>query len=147
MKVLFFLIVALFWSCGPEAGCESYKFSLQNLSGFKIKIVGYDSNNPELQPNIFIINNDETITKTYENCPPGDIPYYSFSNFFKSDSIKVIFNTNKVLFFKRNIICEGGNENDMNNPLNECIYRNENELFIFTEEDYENAEPCNGDCE
>ena len=57
------------------------------------------------------------------------------------DSLKIVYQNNRVSFFNTNS-CE-----DVRNPLNVCEYGNLEETFIFTEQDYENAEDCNGNCE
>ena len=63
-----------------------------------------------------------------------------------SDSIKVIFDNSKFIFFERdknssmNILKR---ENyDYEKVNNEQVYS-----YSFTESDYENAEPCNGNCD
>ncbi len=145
MRTTLFLIFILFLSCGPEDECESYKYTLQNKSGVTIKIITYNIEG------IIKLDNNQEKSKTYKSCSHNDIPYYSYVNFFASDSIKIIFNSTKKLFFKKKIICEqGGIKENERNLLNECFYnsnKNSKKTFIFTSEDYENAEDCNGNCE
>ncbi|MHB0756894.1 hypothetical protein [Polaribacter sp. M15] len=145
MRIILFFTFIFFLSCGPEEGCESYKYTIQNKSGVSIKIITYG-----IEGIIELVNNQEK-SKTYESCSHNNIPYYSYNNFFASDSIKIIFNSNKNLFFKRETICEDGDiKKNERNLLNECFYNSNNnsrEIFIFTSKDYEKAEDCNGDCE
>ncbi|MHB0756918.1 hypothetical protein [Polaribacter sp. M15] len=153
MKILKHIVIYSFFiliSCGPEASCEIYNYTVRNESGTDIKITGYNTANNKLQSFFVELKNNEGLTKSYENCPPGEIPYYSFNNFFESDSIKIIFSTNKKIFYKKVIICENNNDDSKRNLLNECLYnsnRNKTESFIFTVQDYENAIDCNRNCE
>ncbi len=56
-------------------------------------------------------------------------------------SLVVIFDMDKIVFFNYE------NCDNNRNPLNFCEYRGLEEAFTFTEQDYENAEDCNGNCE
>ncbi len=153
MKIIgYFVLFALFLttSCGSETSCDIYKYTVRNESGVDIKIVGYNAFRSGSDSIVFELKNNEEQTEKHKSCPIGGVKYYSFANFFKSDSIKVIFNAGKVSLFTKNINCDINTVNTPRNPLNECFYnggRNKIETFIFTKEDYENAEDCNGNCE
>jgi hypothetical protein len=130
--------------CETDQGnSKTYTYTIKNTSGYNLKIYSYI--NEIVDPKVTIINEGEEITKTYEdfNPPSG----YDFSRFFDDaestmgrDSIIIIYNNEK----KQSFISKCDTER---NPLNFCIYGDLEEIFVFTSNDYQNAEDCNGDCE
>ncbi len=149
MKTLFFLGTLFFLSCGPEQGeRKTYVYTVKNESGVPIKVLLYNSlgrgsDNPVSS---ITFENNSGSTKKYKDTLP--LQRYSFSDFFATsnakvvDSIRVIYNgVKQSAFSNKNRI--GGERN----PLNTFIYGSVEETFIFTKEDYENAEDCNGNCE
>ncbi len=143
-----FLAFFLLISCGPEGPCKESKLTLRNESGVDIKIIGYDKANDSLDSLIFELKNKEQLAKKYKHCPPGEGSSFFSIDFFKSDSIKVILNGNKKLIFKTEIYCAQQNMALQRNPLNQCTYNSfKINTFVFTKEDYENAEDCKGNCE
>lgn len=158
MRTLFFLITLFFISCGPDMGeTKTYTYTVRNESGVQIKILAYYSyyslNLNAVRHTILLhttlLNSGEQITKQYQDfLPPRG---YNFSSFFANlngirsitDSIKVIYNNTKFKSFISETNCNGG----FRNPLNTCIYSDTEETFIFTADDYENAEDCIGNCE
>lgn len=144
MKALFFLISLTLLGCGTDQGeLKTYKYTVRNESGVKIKLKGYKINENSA-PLIIELEDNTELTKTFEDGLPPKGPY-GFGDFFESDSLIVIYNSEKFESFKLETRCEIGDER---NPLNTCFHSiNEEETFIFTEEDYQNAEPCNGACE
>jgi hypothetical protein len=139
MRTLFFLIILSFLSCGTDQGsCTHAKFTIKNETNKQIKILAYNKIYPSISPIMTTLNINEELTKTSKVCM-GDV--YSFREFFDSrDSLKVIYDTSKVQFFVSEC---GTNEK---NPLS-CDYYGFEGTFIFTEQDYENAEDCNGNCD
>lgn len=85
------------------------------------------------------------------NFPNTPFPSFAFNN---TDSLKIIFNDSKFLIYK---FTPGDHpyENVFSNPVDRNLFRNGNyeqinkERFQFniTQQDYENAEDCNGDCD
>jgi hypothetical protein len=150
-RILFFIIALSFTACGTDQGAtKTYTYTAENESGVPIKVLAYNS--LSITPNEITFSttfeNGNKITKTFQDgLPPSG---YYFRDFFGSlngrkavvDSIKVIYNNVKYKSFNSKD-CNGGNRN----PLNICAYQSTEEIFIFTVEDYENAEDCNGDCE
>ncbi len=150
MRTLFFLGTLFLLSCGPEKGERlTYVYTVKNESGVPIKVLVYNSLGINSDKPVFSITfeNKSAITKKYKDTLPPR--RYNFSDFFGisngsfiCDSIKVIYNGVKQSAFS-NKNCTGGERN----PLNICEYGSVEETFIFTKEDYENAEDCNGNCE
>ena len=109
--------------------------------GKSIIIKSYLSSFPNVSPIVTNLSVGEELIKTETTRHS-----YSFADFFgkndsSRDSLKIVYQNNRVSFFNTNS-CE-----DVRNPLNVCEYGNLEETFIFTEQDYENAEDCNGNCE
>ncbi|WBL22967.1 hypothetical protein [Zunongwangia sp. HRR-M8] len=143
-KVLYLILsIALFCKCGADQGdTVTYNYTVRNDSGATIEIRSYISYQPEVEPKITIIPEGEEIIKTYKDgLPPKG---YSYQVFFggasNRDSLIVIYGNQKRSFYKSDCSNE-------NNPLNDCEYKELREVFIFTEQDYENAEFCNDDCD
>lgn len=144
MKTILFLTILCFLSCGTDQGeTKTYTYTVRNESGVSIKLKGYKSG-VNTSPYIIQLENNQDLTKTFEDELPPRGPY-KFSDFFQSDSLIVLFNNQKKTLYLLETRCENGNNR---NPLNSCFHSiNEVETFIFTQEDYGNAEDCNGNCE
>jgi hypothetical protein len=142
-SIIPFLLVLLIYSCGTDQGdTTTYEYSARNDSGTGIEVRSYISYLPEVAPIITVIPSGEEVTKTFKDgLPPSG---YSFKSFFgdnpNRDSIKVIYNNERASIFTDSCTNE-------RNPLNNCIYRNEQEIFTFTEEDLQNASDCQGSCD
>lgn len=144
MRTMLFLTILCFLSCGTDQGeTKTYIYTVKNESGVSIKLKGY-KNNINTAPTIIQLENNQELTKTFKDGLPPRGPY-GFSDFFQSDSLIVLFNNNKKIVYLWESRCENGNDR---NPLNSCFHsNNEVETFIFSVEDYENAEDCIGNCE
>lgn len=150
MRTLLFFTILIFLSCGTDQGeTKTYTYIVRNESGASIKVLSYNS--LSVTPNEIVysttLENGNEIKKTFQDgLPPRG---YFFRDFFGNlngrgnvtDSIKIIYNNIKYKSFNSKD-CTGGNRN----PLNECLYNNTEETFIFLIEDYESAEDCNGNC-
>ncbi|MCF6213956.1 MAG: hypothetical protein L3J45_08025 [Flavobacteriaceae bacterium] len=140
-SILFFAIVA----CGPEAGIlKTYRYTIRNESGVKMRIIGYLQYNEV--PYIINLENGEERTQTYKDgLPPRGYSwnfFYGSSNGeFYADSLKVIYNNVKYKDFSYK------NVDDNRNPL--YYYNNviTEGSFTFLKEDYQDAEDCNGNCD
>ena len=151
MKIALYLIsMILLVSCGPGLGgaTKTYTLVVRNESGVNVKVRSFNTNSPDKSEvvDIFTFENNEEVSKTYEDgLPPKG---YFYSDFFRNpgsssvDSIQIIFNNEKFLSYNSET-----NDPKERNPLDLSIYRNTYELFIFTVEDYKNAVDCNGNCE
>ncbi len=139
-SILLLIIVANLYNCTRES-YDTYNYTIKNETGKSIIIESYLSSFPNVSPIITNLSVGEELIKTETTRHS-----YSFANFFgkndsSRDSLKIVYQNNKVSFFNTNS-CE-----DVRNPLNICEYGNLEETFIFTENDYENAEDCNGNCD
>lgn len=145
---IYLFIIFVFSSCTDLADGETYTYTVRNESGVSIKVLAYHIYANELLYTTTLENGNEIKKTIKDGSPPRG---YSFSVFFAglngrraiTDSIKVIYNNTKSKIFISEINCNGG----FRNPLNTCVYSDTEENFVFTVEDYENAEDCNGDCE
>lgn len=133
---MLFLIYILFNSCVDQGGGE-VKYTMFNETDKTVKVLGFNKSvmgsNGIAEPIIISPNSDFTITKVtgFENTSIER--FYSIQGV---DSVRVIFNNSKVKVYRRT-------------PPNPCSIcdGNENNQHFITEQDYENAEDCNGDCE
>lgn len=150
MRTFIYLVIIFFSaSCTDLSDGETYTYTVQNKSGVLIKVLAYNTSSvtPEEVIHSTILQNNEELTKKFEDgSPPKG---YHFSDFFGkssgrsvSDSIKIIYDNSKYKSFNSKN-CTGVERN----PLNICAYQSTEEIFVFTVEDYENAEDCNGNCE
>ena len=148
MKNIFYLTILFLFTnagCTDMSSSKNYRYTVKNDSDYNIKVLSYVSSNVNITPIATIINKGEIITKTHES----HAPYNSSLNFIKFfgdydsdsyDSITITYNNERQKIFT--------DQYDSNrNPLNISIYHNLEETFVFTNEDYENAEDCGGPCE
>ena len=139
MKTIYFLILFLILSCGTDQGTgKFYNYTIKNESGFDIKINSFRTVFPKREtPVITNLSNNQSINKTFQDVlPPGG---YSFVAFFDGDSLVINYDNLKKQIF---------DHSDNQNPGNPFSHRGTEVTFVFTEEDYENAEPCeNDDCD
>jgi hypothetical protein len=129
-----------FISCHTDDG-RLYTYTLKNNSGIDIEIMAFSQTNEFREPITTLVDNGEEIVKQYESDPPLNPNIYSYIGFLQGDSIIVSYDNEKQQIFVQET-CEGSERN----PLNICIYSDRQETFTFTEEDFQNATPCNGDC-
>lgn len=147
--MLSLLLFTAFGCWGPEMGeGTTYVYTVINESGVPIKIKSYISYYPNVEPKITTLYKGEVLTKKYKDyLPPGG---YSFKRFFgesrQRDSILVIYGSEKYAVFTDDYK-DGLGLDDKRNPLNFLIYNDVEETFIFTKEDYQNAQDCNGQCD
>ena len=136
-KIILIIILIITVSCGTDLGDgEFYNYSLRNNSGKDVTIYSYRTIYPIREnPLIIQLADGENLTKTYKDAlPPTG---YNFGVFFNGDSLIINYNNERKQIFKWT------DQNDRN-PFN---YFETNVEFIFTEQDFENAEPCNGNCD
>jgi len=137
-NIVIIAITLMVFSCGTDQGeAKKYIYTLVNQSEESIKIKAFNSSNPQLLPEIINLGLEEELTKTFQdNLPPRG---YDFVEFFQGDSLEILYNNEKRQIFKFN----GASSNDRN-----PFYHHGTEItFIFTVQDYQNAEDCNGNCE
>ncbi len=141
----------------------TYRYTLENQSGVSItlKPFFYDDTGRTIPRKEIILRNEQKIEKKEKMYPPSFD--YNFVDFFETkegriNKLEVIYDNKKKKVFllqrsseKAKGMCETefGVEVpcDSRNILNINIYRNVNEHYIFTAEDYQQAEDCKGYCE
>jgi hypothetical protein len=144
MKTMCFFILFLLLSCGTDQGsADTYTYSIKNESGVDIKIIGYIP----FDTFIIKIKNEQQYTQVYEDgIPPRG---YHFKYLFGSsngkhaaDSIKIVYNNVKFKVF------DFDNLSSERNPLGPNHNNGGFEaIYTITQQDYDNAEDCNGNCE
>ena len=127
-------------ACDGSDGFDTFKYTVINESGKNIIVRSFLSTDPNISPITTNLSIGEEITKSERSRHN-----YSFAEFFSDgssfrDSIVVEYENQKIDFFN-------SNDDNVRNPLNLGEYNTLTETFIFTVNDYQNAEDCNGDCE
>lgn len=147
MKIFVVVTLSIFLSvfgCTDNVEPDIYTYTVRNDTGFEIKVKSYISMYPNISPIVTKLSPNEELTKIYKDYPPPrgyDYGYFFAAENSRRDSLVVIFNMAKIVSFNDE------NCNDNRNPLNFYEFGNLEETFIFTEQDYENAEDCNGNCD
>lgn len=133
------LCFILLVNCGPEAGEQNYRYIIVNSTNRDIGISIYDTR-------------DKSFVKTASTSGTGIILEANITVFggdsaspvsaFEGDSISVNFDNEKLeghtpgIPFGRSLLDVGDYLKDGNRRI-----------FRITEEDYNNATPCNGPCD
>ena len=141
LAVSSFIIIGC-WGTDQGKG-KFYEYTIRNESGKKISIKSYYADSPSIEPILINLDIGEELTKTYQDIlPPSpyDFGYFFGNNNNPRDSLKVIYNNSKVSYY---YFVEGTSQNEKS-PFN---LSGTNVTFVFTQQDYENAEPCNGNCD
>ena len=151
-KIIIILLAIIVSSCVTELKMYSTQYSINNQTGTEIKLKFYLTTTDELV-DIYTINTNSILQGEIierGSTSPLDYPDDSLARngFSVGDSIIVVFNNQKQKIMQTNI-------NGFSEPINRNIYRhgnydyigNDKFQFTFTEEDYENAEDCGGNCD
>lgn len=162
INILFVIFsTILLMSC--EGDPTTYHYTLENQSGVPIQLKLYSlKKEGQISLTTYInLDNGQKIEKRVKRYPPSS--EYNFVEFFRQregslNTIEVFYNNKKkTVFYQQRYTsvientCEDtfGREVpcDPRNLLNTFIYKNVNEHYIFTVEDYRQANDCNGNCE
>tara|TARA_B100001057_G_C22712743_1_gene896470 strand:- start:572 stop:1051 length:480 start_codon:yes stop_codon:yes gene_type:complete len=150
-------LAALFLSCSIVSCCyeREYVYTIRNETGVRLKINPYDYENQIVQEKVIILNDKEEFTHKYIS-RDARVHFWP-SDYFRSQYLEVIYNNEKKEIFPYSwheledslrdaleVYIDTLRIYTYKDPLN---YQDFDEPFIFTEEDYENATPCEGDCE
>lgn len=147
------LIIFLFGGCDLNNEKRIYRLFIENESGVNIRLEVFNVVNNSFVKNIDIPNSD-FVMKDFQSSDMGEV--YGIQDFFEGDSVKVIFGNNlriesyKCEFLKpeNNGCNKSGNIANDGDP--KWQRQQEENLFkatyTFTEEDFENASPCDGNC-
>jgi len=161
MRILKFtgliIILVLSLSCVPEAKMWERTYQIKNESGYDVVIRFYDSFSDENFEDIAVMNSDffrgdeargtnfDALDDT-ESIRPGR----SYSSF----TIIVVYDNDRKMEYSL-VDTDGDDISDsFSEPINRNLLRagnyitagNEIYEFVLTEEDYNNAIPCDGDC-
>ncbi|HBK72323.1 MAG TPA: hypothetical protein DDZ39_11835 [Flavobacteriaceae bacterium] len=133
-KIIFAVIMLLFTmnSC-VDQGSSDIEFTLFNQTDKTVKVIGSRGSsiaNP-------IIIKPKSNFKVTRATGMDDTLGYAFYSIEDVNSVRVIFNNEKVKVYGVTI---------NHNPCDICDGSDNHQYFI-TEEDYNSAEDCNGDCE
>ena len=161
---LFIITFCIVFLTNCERDPAIYHYAIENQSGVDIKLKIYYRTKDDRAVDIkyLALNNGQKIEKTHKNYGAPD--EYYFADFFEINNeiintVEVIYDSHRRTVFEQQRVksivdnkCEilvSGEEVPCNprNFLNIFYYQGVNEHYIFTAEDYEEAEDCNGDCE
>ncbi len=153
-KILLLIPLFTLFNCGPEAEKFERQYLIENNSNKNIRINFYLMFEPVNSYSDIDLNQGEILNGTrFEfSRPVSKKPDYTGPRLsFKSDSAVVIFDNQRKL----STYLISDMEATFSEPKSRNIFRhgnyealgNDQFLFKITEEDYENATPCNGDCE
>ncbi|WGH74545.1 hypothetical protein P8625_10620 [Tenacibaculum tangerinum] len=134
-----------------EVDMNRRDYTIKNETGYLVNISFYSRTNGTLNydsPKTLESNGGQITNKvelSIEFDDSEDYPKLAFS----SDSVKVIFNNEKIYTNVFNSMT-----NTFSEPINRNLFKhsnyenlgNEQYLFKITQEDYENAQPCNENC-
>jgi len=153
-KLLLLIPLFILFNCGPEANKFKRTYIIENSLNRTVELKFYDRRTDELKSRNFNIlsGNQDRLQGTIEQTSPFNQTSDKaiLSAVFGADSLSMIFdNTNvatQVFYTSSETFSEPLNRNVFLNTNYEAI-GNDRFLFKITEKDYENATPCNGDCE
>lgn len=157
MRKKFFYVIPLFFiiSCVVEKQTFIVSYRFENSSGSEIILVFSEETNNEITNEIDLAQGE---TSRFFRTEISDENIISNSNSdlpesaFFSNISRVIFDNERELEISRILM---GDENFFSPPVERNIFRqgnyddlgNRNFQFVFTQEDYNNATPCDGPCE
>lgn len=150
-KIIYFLLIFTISSCVKESKTYKRQYSIKNESNQNVKLKFYLAHNNEIVTNVVLNHLDSYLGTELEFSNPlsNDDNYYVNSTYKGSDSIEIIYNNQRKSIFIIEV------DATFSEPINRNIFRHGNYTdlgndfyeFIITDEDYNNAEDCNGDCE
>lgn len=147
------LVLLSLLGCTNEVEMNRRDYIIENATNFKvyIKFYGRVSGNLKGQTSRVLNNKGEQLSQKVEQTSDfDDSTSNAIFKAYEGDSVRVIINDSKVYtntFHPFN--------NTFSEPINRNLFRhsnyddigNETYVFKITEQDYENAEDCNGNCE
>lgn len=155
MKYLFFLLF-ICTSCGPETMMFKRTYSIKNESDTQVTLNFYRANGDQVESKI--LNNNQVfvgfeVETTNENSfldPESSVLSSSYSGSIKLD---VIYNNSFIS--TKEILDDKNGGTSFSLPLDRNVFRNGNYIptgnevyqFTITQQDFDNATPCDGPCE
>jgi hypothetical protein len=153
MKNYILLVLSiLFYSCTDQGEVKKYDYTIINNSGVTVELIPYDREyNINIQNKKTLLNG-EKINQKLDVYPPynGRLGMSSLIwDPYLLTKVDIVFNNTKKVNYT---VCNSAFAPEITNcdePRN--IFREEynqeyTEVYIITPEDYENAIPCDGDC-
>lgn len=154
-KVIKIVLIALLLNgCDRNNEEREYRFIIENQSGGDIRLEIFESGTNSFAKNIPIPNSD-FIIKDFQSSDMGKT--YGIQDFFQGDSVNIIYGNNlKLKSYKCEFLKPENNGcNEQGNIANDgdpkwksqrdgYLYK---ATYLITTEDYENATPCDGDCD
>jgi hypothetical protein len=148
------IFVALFYSCTDQGEVKKYDYTIINNSGVTVDIIPYDEENDINIQNKRTLLDGEKINKKLDVYPPYN-DNLSLSGVLWGDLIysrvpkaEIVFNNNKKVIYLNCTFSDLGitdclEPRSIFNPINNSGVI---QVYTITPEDYENAIPCDGDC-
>ncbi len=141
MRQIIYLFSILILNSCVDQGSSNIEFTLFNQTDKTVKVLGFNTQldfntNGKAEPIIINPNSEFKVTRVTGLDNNTLMGFYSLRS--GVDSVRVVFENLKVKVYSENI-----------SPITEfSIFRgNDNHQHFITEQDYESAEPCNGNCE
>jgi len=156
MKTFVIIILTIFLSVlgctDNEVEMNRRDYNIKNNTDNIIDITFYDrgSGNVVTQTSQVLNPDDELSEKVEQTSNFDDSNSNAIFNAYLGDSVRIVFNQVKFLTYTFH-----PDSNEFSEPINRNIFRhsnyenlgNERYLFKITQQDYENAEDCNGNCD
>ncbi|NJB37803.1 hypothetical protein [Croceivirga sp. JEA036] len=156
MKYIVYLLLLILASCGPEAEMFQRQYVIENGTGVPVELQFYRDGSLSLGFETILLQNQERIAGLELDRSGG--PWTDLSSeqlldrpsaSFESDSVRLIFNNEKIITYKITYIPLTFSPTERN-LLRDTDYTSiggDKFLFTINESDFENAEDCNGNCE
>ncbi|MBZ9632232.1 hypothetical protein LB465_15730 [Salegentibacter sp. LM13S] len=154
VKLTFLLSAILFNGCDRNNEERTYRFIINNESGFDIRLEIFESGTNNFVKEIIISDSDHTI-KNFQSTDMGQV--YGIQDFFEGDSVNIIYGNNqKIQSYKCEFLKPENNGcsetgNIANDGDTQWKRERQGQLYIrtytFNPENFEEATPCDGDCE
>jgi hypothetical protein len=158
MKKIFLIkfLAVLILGCSDRGDKPvEYRFEIINDSGVDLKILSYNPENPDIVRKSIEIEDNDVYLESFNSRYSEEA--YFFSDVFNGDSIVINYGNEKQQFFYCLRDHDDGTDEGCNEPRNilamfEDSDGNPNDGIIlnrytFSSTDFENASPCEADCE
>ena len=138
MKTKFFIVVLIFitFNSCVDGICDDNIYKMFNQTDKSIKVIGYNIDD-NLNVDSIVINPNSSF-QVNRGCGV-DAQGETFYSFVNVDSIRVIFDTERVKVYTR--------KNVINASASSIFDGDKNNQHFITEQDYESAADCNGNCD
>ncbi len=152
-NVIILLYSFLVIGCGPETDMNIRDYTIENDTDYKLNIKFYqrylDGTSKLIRTSKILNSKGEQLSESIKQTSEFDNSGNNLLRAYRGDSVIVIFNENRFISYTYL------EEETFSEPLDRNIFRhynyenlgNEKYLFKITQQDYENAEDCNGNCD